>query len=809
MAQSKNAAVIDRERSLASFLPFSSHLSPTVLTTQDGSLMTVFEVTGIDFQTKNSDELASHVQLLQGLYKGFGDKQGVSLWTHTVRRLESFSIGGEYTQSICQQINNDHQSAFKDKALRNRFYVTLILKNVAMMSSGLFGSKMTLEDEAGKRQRIRDMLDDITKLSERFLSTFSEYGVRQLGCVDSHTTNQKSAYSYYSEPLCLFHYLLTGRWQSIPVPDGEIHRVLSTAQMAVGRETIELKRLDGATYLQGIEIKEYPNLSYHNIFDGLLSLPCEFVLTQSFALKPKEESKTWLQRHQTRLNNGGDLGSQKIQLSEARGRLADNDFVIGEYHFSFFVYAPSQAQARKHIVEAEKVLLDRDIQSVPISIALDAAFFAQFPANWKYRPRVVRLTSENFADFCSFHNFVMGKRDHVPWGDAVTRFKTLTENGVPYFFNFHQVSSFGDDVGEMMLGNTSLIGKSGTGKSVLLGLLMAQMQKFAKDAPFNLVVFDKDRGLEALIRAMGGAYSQVKSGEPTGFNPFALTDTSSNRSFLKLLCRRLLKPSDIGQSLSDKDIEAIDKAVNGVMDLPSISRRLMFMQTFILDAVLLTRLKRWCQGGEYGWVFDNDTDCLNFDARWIVGIDGTDLLAMDNELKTPISLYLLHRMDEVIDGRRFAYVMDEAWAWVNDDAFQSFVGDKQVTIRKQNGFGVFATQFPHQLIQSPIAMNLIQSSATEIYLPNPKGTYEEYVDHFKLTSVEFEIVRAFGEKSHLCLIKKDGISVICSLKLPKAMEKWLPILSISTDQLPYLEQAIQQYGDNPDDWVKPYLELIK
>jgi hypothetical protein len=34
-------------------------------------------------------------------------------------------------------------------------------------------------------------------------------------------------------------------------------------------------------------------------------------------------------------------------------------------------------------------------------------------------------------------------------------------------------------------------------------------------------------------------------------------------------------------------------------------------------------------------------------------------------------------------------------------------------------------------------------------------------------------------------------------------------LSISTDQLPYLEQAIQQYGDNPDDWVKAYLEWVK
>jgi type IV secretion system protein VirB4 len=821
MAQSKHAAVIDRERSLASYLPFSSHLSPTVLMAQDSSLMTVFEVQGINSQTKNDTELNQHVHSLQHFYKGLSDKQGVSLWMHTIRRRESFSIGGEFTLPICQQINDDYQSGFKDKALVNRFYITLVLKNVAVLSNGLFGSKVKLEDEAAKQQRITGMLSEMNRLSDTFLSTFSEYGIRQLGCVDtnvgystidghdSHSMNQKSAYHFYSEPLCLFHYLLSGRWQPIVVPDGEINRVLPDAQLAVGRETIELKRIDGSTYLQGLEIKEYPNNSQHNTFDALLSLPFEFVLTQSFSLKPREEAMTWLKRHQGRLNNGGDLGTQKFQLSEARSRLADDDFAMGEYHFSFFVFASSQAKARECVVEAEKVLLKGGIRSVPISIALDSAFFAQFPANWSYRPRVVRLTTSNISDFWSFHNVLTGKRDHAPWGDAVTRLKPYVKDGAPYYFNFHQVSPFCDDTGKTLLGNTTVIGKSGTGKSVLLALLIAQMQKFAKDAPLNLVVFDKDRGLEALVRSMGGVYSQIKHGEPTGFNPFALIDMPHNRSFLKRLCRRLLKPSDVQQSLSDKEIEAIDTAVNGVMDLPPRSRRLWSMSTFIQDANLLRRLSRWIGDGEFAWVFDNDVDTFDFQARWIVGVDGTHLLTMGNDLKTPISLYLLHRMDEVIDGRRFAYFMDEAWAWVNDDAFSEFVSNKQVTIRKQNGFGVFATQTPRQLIDSPVGMALTQSCATEIYLANPKATYEEYVTHFKLTPAEFDLLTKFGESSRLCLVKtNESTSVICSFALPKAMKKWLPVLSISSEQLPFLEQALEQGGDNPDDWLPLYLDAV-
>ncbi len=47
------------------------------------------------------------------------------------------------------------------------------------------------------------------------------------------------------------------------------------------------------------------------------------------------------------------------------------------------------------------------------------------------------------------------------------------------------------------------------------------------------VLFDKDRGLEILVRALGGEYQPLKSGEPTGFNPLQLAPTPRNVEFLK------------------------------------------------------------------------------------------------------------------------------------------------------------------------------------------------------------------------------------------------------------------------------------
>jgi type IV secretory pathway VirB4 component len=94
-----------------------------------------------------------------------------------------------------------------------------------------------------------------------------------------------------------------------------------------------------------------------------------------------------------------------------------------------------------------------------------------------------------------------------------------TTSSTPYFFNLHH----GD------LGNFTLIGPSGSGKTVVLNFLVAQAQKFAPRTFF----FDKDRGAEIFIRAIGGHYDVLRPGTQSGFNPLALPDTQANRAFLR------------------------------------------------------------------------------------------------------------------------------------------------------------------------------------------------------------------------------------------------------------------------------------
>ena len=74
------------------------------------------------------------------------------------------------------------------------------------------------------------------------------------------------------------------------------------------------------------------------------------------------------------------------------------------------------------------------------------------------------------------------------------------------------------------LGNFTVIGPSGSGKTVVLNYLLAQARKFAP----RIVFFDKDRGAELFLRAIGGRYDVLRPGEPSGLNPLLLDDSPEN-----------------------------------------------------------------------------------------------------------------------------------------------------------------------------------------------------------------------------------------------------------------------------------------
>src|SRR3712207_2559930 len=184
------------------------------------------------------------------------------------------------------------------------------------------------------------------------------------------------------------------------------------------------------------------------------------------------------------------------------------------------------------VAEVLASLADLGIIAVREEIALEPAFWAQFPGNFKYIARRGLISTANFAGLASSHNFPLGQATNNHWGEAITLLETTAAG--PYYFNFHQ----GD------LGNFTVIGPSGSGKTVVLNFLLAQARKLRP----RIIFFDKDRGAELFIRAIGGRYDLLRAGTPSGLNPLQLEDNALNRRFLIEWLATLAGGADIDET---------------------------------------------------------------------------------------------------------------------------------------------------------------------------------------------------------------------------------------------------------------------
>jgi hypothetical protein len=100
---------------------------------------------------------------------------------------------------------------------------------------------------------------------------------------------------------------------------------------------------------------------------------------------------------------------------------------------------------------------------------------------------------------------------------------SLPARARPIYFSLHASDPGDPDGGSRKdTGHTLICGPTGSGKTVFIGFLIAMLDRQG----VTQVVFDKDRGLEILVRALGGEYLPLKNGAPTGFNPLQLPITA-------------------------------------------------------------------------------------------------------------------------------------------------------------------------------------------------------------------------------------------------------------------------------------------
>jgi type IV secretion system protein VirB4 len=199
---------------------------------------------------------------------------------------------------------------------------------------------------------------------------------------------------------------------------------------------------------------------------------------------------------------------------------------------------------------------------------------------------------------------------------------------------------------------------------------------------------------------------------------------------------------------------------------------------------------------------------MDLDAASVIAFDTTEFMDLP-EVRTPVMLYLLQVMEELVNGERLIYVISEFWKALDHPIFSDFAKQKQKTIRKQNGLGIFDTQSPSDVLRHPIGRTMVEQSVTKIFLANPQAVREEYVEGFGLSQAEFDTVRSLGAQGgRRFLVKQGHTSALCELDLA-GLDDFVTVLSATTDNVALLDAVRERHGNDPFQWLPVLLRAVQ
>lgn len=781
---------LSKERTSSDYIPYYLHCNDETILLKDNSLLKVIKIGGFAFETADDEDIdikkAARNNLLKGMASG-----NFALWFHTIRRREEAYPGGDYTNVFARRLNKEWKDRHTgDRSFVNEHYISIVRKEdtagIAKIGN-MFKKLRDKADKSAKNKAFADAVSEINEIAERVLNGFSNYKPELLSL-------KETSDSVYSEILKFLGIIVNcGQIQNYRLSPVPIDHYLQTNRLYFGAKVFESMGPSGTKFGAVASIKEYRPSTNAGILDGFLQMPFEFIICQSYVYINRMIAISSMQLQQRRMIQSDDVAVSQIrEIDEALDAAMGGRFAFGSHHLTICCFEDSLKTVENAVSMAVVEFSNVGITAVRERMNMEACFWAQLPGNHKYVVRKSTVNTLNLASFASFHNYPSGKRVGNHWGDACTVLNTVS--GTPYFFSFHVRD----------VGHTMIIGPTGAGKTVMMNFLCAQAQKFN----CRMFFFDKDRGAEIFIRALGGKYSVLESSRCSGFNPLRLPDNAENRAFLIEWLTVLLTVN--GEPITAEDTERITEAINGNYRLPFEKRKLRNIAPFLGmggPGSLAGRLEMWHSEGSHTRLFDNDEDIIDFFSSLVFGFEMGEILK-DKKSISPVLLYLFHRIQSSLDGSPTMIILDEAWALIDNPVFAPKIKDWLKVFRKLNAFVVFATQSVEDATKSSISDTLVQQTATQIYLPNLKAT-EVYKTAFMLSEREFQLIKTTDPGLRYFLVKQDQGGVIARIDL-NGMGDVIRVLSGRAETVILMNEIIKEVGsDKPDDWIDIYYKRSK
>jgi len=774
-------AWVKGEKRLSSMLPYVSLVTDRTIRTRGNELMQCIRLEGVNSTTSEDAHLDRIGGLLAGIVAQVGT--GFSFYLHKVSKAVDVTLPPIPGAGFAAAVDQRWQAHLGWSGLRDKTLTLTVLKRPET------GSRLPFGLSAGRARHAADTTRRLRKLDEVvgfLLSSFDELKPRLLAAStgellgflgslnvgEEHPLYPRSRLGVIAEDVA--NTRVTFRGTTIALSDGAVGDKLGTI----------------------FAVKNYPAKTDSLMLDEL-NLPVDMVVTHSFVPINANIMAGRIKR-QLRLMQAANDGAVSLaqELELAQDDLESKRLIFGEHHMTVAVYARTQTALDDIAAEIRNISATSGINLISEAFGARAHFMAQHPGNTGARSRKAAITNHNFADLATFHRTPLGKIGReVPWGVPITLFPTPERSG--FRFNFHEE---GAPDREPTGGHTLILGRPGSGKSVLAAFLMTM----ARRAGARLFVFDYRAGMEMAVRALGGSYSTVRAGRPTGLNPLQTEIDARGQAWLADWLASLLERRD--RPLTPVQTNRLQEVVRqnasaGNAGLRNWSDFASLLVSTDDDGDLFERMQEWTAEGRYGWIFGanaNDTFQIggSTDAD-VAGFDLTGILDSESERERMAVLsYLFRRVERVIEDRKpTIIVIDEAWKALDNAYFAERLSNWLVTARKQNAVVVMMTQYASQLERTRTGKTIVEAVPTQVLLPNIRASAADYA-MLGLSEKELDVLLGVGSASRLALVRDDRGAVVIDADLSALG----PLVTILGGMEKGEALVGPEYRDRPDFW---------
>ena len=440
-----------------------------------------------------------------------------------------------------------------------------------------------------------------------------------------------------------------------------------------------------------------------------------------------QQNSEWKQRQQEELFYDRDATDM---ARDAAGAQAENS--AGSVRFGFLTQTivVAMRDADEAFVQARatrNALQDRGFTARIETVNAMDAFFGSLPGHGSPNLRRPLVNSANVTSLWPVTSVWAGL-SRIPSQYFAPNSPPLmhveTDGSTPFRMSLH-VSD---------VGHTLVVGATGGGKSTLVGLLVAQWQRYPAAKVF---VFDVGGSHWLLAAASGAQHYDIGVGAERGskrrvasdvsvpgveersvaLQPLADVDLLEERIWAAEWLESLLELQ--GLTLTPARRLRIERALTLVGAQPREFRTLTELTVQLQDREMVDALRPYTIGGMFGTVLDASTDTVAAGEYQVFELKR--LLDMDDRMLVPVLLYLFRRIERQLDGSPTLIVIEELWAPLMRTVFSTRIKQWLLTLRKQNAAVVLVAHSLAQLDEVPAKQVIIESCPTKILLPNAQA----------------------------------------------------------------------------------------